>query len=209
MKNVAAVVIMLAVIVGFGRLTNAVFVDRAWVPISEPPTIPGFLVIKKLPPPFKLNYPGAARVWIYQHRGDETVYLVTVFYQAEKQGSELVSSENGFLDREQWRHGSTTVESVELPGGPTKLEKMVYHAQGEQQIAVLSQYRFVHFTVTVTPLLAKLYALLDAVRGANGSAQVSLIYSNEYFGDGMNNNKLAATLPEEFLFSLDSQLHQQ
>jgi len=181
MKNWTAVVIMLAAIVGFGRLTNAAFVDRAWVPIGTPPITPGLQIIEKLPPPFVLNYPGAARIWIYQHRDNKLLYLVTVFYQTEQQGGELVGSGNGVLNNERWRHGPPAAMAIEYAGGVHKFDKMVYSTAGQPAVTVLSQYRFSSFAETTVPLVAKLYGLRDALASTNGAAQINVVFMGEQF----------------------------
>lgn len=177
-KNRVVILVMLAIIIGFSYGVNAVLDDREWVPISAPPELPGFLIIENLPPPFTLLYPGAAQRWIYKQQGNEVAYLVTVFYQREQQGGELVSSENGFLEHKRWQRGPEKQVTIMLDKGPTRLGETIYRDQGVQEITILSQFRFANLTETTAPLLAKLYGLRSELSGTNGSAEVSVIYPN-------------------------------
>jgi hypothetical protein len=176
-KSWGVMALMLTAIIGFGPFLERVVVKQAWVPIDGAIKLPGFKVIERLPAPFELNYPGAAKVWIYEKLTDVPVYLVVVFYQEEAQGEELVGSENGFLNRANWRYHGIEIEGYQP--AHSQFSKRIYRAVSQEPISVLSQYRFSRNSVSTKPLQAKLYALRDTFLGSNGAAQVSIIFPTE------------------------------
>ena len=206
--NGLVVGVMLVSIIGLGYVSAVMVPNRDWVAIAEAPVVKGFKIIDELPSPFKLNYPGAARVWVYQQQGDD-IYLLVVFYQQESQAGELVSSENGFLDRERWRHDLFRGSNVVIRGEEISMTKAVYHAPRSENIVAFSQYRFAGFSGTSSSLVAKLYALTDAMDRTNGSSQVSVIYAAGRLSDDMNNQAGLINLPEQVLVALDDQLRQR
>ena len=171
-KGWVAVFILLCSIIGFGPAVDFVIDGRHWVSIGDAPSISGFQEINKLPPPFELHYPGAAQVWIYGNGEDSWGYVVVVFYQREAQGSELVSSENGFLDSERWRRGSPVAVLVD---GEYEFSRVTHRAESQRAVNIFSQYRFASFSNTTKPLKAKIYALRDLLKGGNGSAQIIIL----------------------------------
>lgn len=173
-KGWAAVFILLSSIIGFGMVVEALVDDRSWAPIADAPQIPGLKKIENLPPPFELHFPGAAQAWVYGLEESEGVYVVVIYYQRESQGSELVSSENGFLDRELWRQVSSA--SV-LVGGEHQFRKVIHQAESQPAVNIFSQYRFVSSLEVIRPSKAKIVALRDLLFGANGSTQVSILIS--------------------------------
>lgn len=177
-KNWAYVCAMLVCIIGFGYIGKAIRIDRAWIPINDAPAMPGLRIVEDLPLPFKLNYPGASKVWLYQQEDVDGAYLVAVFYQKEIQGEELVGSGNGFLDNDLWRHGPPLTNVFESTG-MHEFSEVVYHSPGHEPVTIVSQYRFAFFVGETVPLAAKLYGLWGMVTGANGAAQLSVIFTGE------------------------------
>ena len=171
-KGWAAVFILLSCIIGFGPGVDVLVDSRHWISIGNAPPIPGFQKIEKLPPPFELHYPGVAQVWAYSKGESSVGYTVVVFYQREAQGSELVSSENGFLDSEHWRQGPPATVLVD---GEYEFSQVSHRAESQQAVNIFSQYRFASFSHATSPLKAKIYALRDVLMGGNGSAQISIL----------------------------------
>lgn len=199
MKKVAAVIIMLMAIVGSRPVVNAVFVDRIRVPVGEPPELTGFEIIDRLPPPFKPNYPGAARTWNFQKKGSKTVYLTVVFYQQESQGQELVGYDNSALPKEDWRPQSVKTPLVAGPRDQHEFSGRIYRKPRQPDVAIFSQYRFATFSETSRALVAKLLSLRDALYGANASAQINLVIVGEPFAENHLKVLVGDIVPDLFL----------
>lgn len=179
-KGWAAVFILLSSIIVSGPLIDTVIKARAFVPIADVPPLPGYQQIETLPPPFELHYPGAAKVWIYSLQEHTGVYVVAVFYQREVQGSELVSSENGFLEKDRWRQRSA---ANVLVGGEYEFRKVVHEAEPQQTVNILTQYRYASLVEATSPVKAKIIGLRDVLMGSNGSVQISILTRGNRLGD--------------------------
>ncbi|MDF1819149.1 MAG: exosortase-associated EpsI family protein [Immundisolibacteraceae bacterium] len=198
MRKGALVIMMLVAIVGSRPLVNAVFSDRSWVPIGEPPDFAGFQIIDRLPPPFMPNYPGAVRTWSFQKKASKTVYLTVVFYQQESQGQELVGYENSALPKEGWRHQSVKTLLVEGPGDGHEFSGRVYRKPGQPGVTIFSQYRFADYSESSRALVAKLLSLRDALYRANASAQINVVLVGEPIAETYIEELLGGVAPKLF-----------
>ena len=125
--------------------------------------------------PWMPKYPGAAlQQRIEYRRNQQTVQVFVAYYAQERQGAELVNSENVLFDRRKERRLGEAVETIALDDGtPWAVRALRIHTEHGERL-IWSWY-VVAGQSTANPIIAKLYEARTRVFGTgSGSALIAL-----------------------------------
>jgi exosortase A len=142
-------------------------------------------------------------------RGDQQVLLFVAWYGAQRQGAELINTQN-FMVRQkhpEWRDMRRVEMQTDVAGQPLPLAESGLKAQDDNRRILVWQWHRIHGKDDINPYRAKLELALAKLAGGSDEA-AAIIVATPYTEDA----KAAAATLKEFVTAyktaLDSQLDQ-
>ncbi len=143
------------------------------VAVQAPAAVPPWQGPLSANPDWQPVYVGADAVTQHGYRFDrQTVDLYIAFYARQRQGVELINSQNSLYNAKRWAYAGDRIRTVAPGAGQRVIETRI--GAGSRQRLIWSWY-WVSGWTTTSPLRAKVLQAWDRLSGSNrGSALVAL-----------------------------------